>query len=191
MPSAGWGEVGSALAGTVRLARGDRAALALFDRSPQGFWRSFRAALLAYPLYLIVLTMRVSLAHWRAAGGGRILAVETIAYVITWTAFPLIMLEVTRWLGREDRFFDFMVPYNWCQVPQSLLAAAIGIAAESRLFAPASTEAIGLAAIAAVFAYEWLIARIALQTTRTTAALVVLVDFLLAVLVTHTAAGLY
>jgi hypothetical protein len=190
MAAAGWGEVSSALAGTMRLARGDRSGLAAFDRSLAGFWRSFRAALLAYPFYLIVLRMQVGIAEWQRAGG-RILVVETIAYVIAWTAFPLVMLEVARWLGREDRFFDFMVPYNWCQLPQSFLSLVIGIAAESRLLAPAANEAIGLAAAVAIFVYEWFIARVALDTTRAAAALVVLVDFLLAVSVTRIAASLY
>ena len=33
--------------------------------------------------------------------------VETIAYVISWVAFPLLILPLARWVGREDRFFPF------------------------------------------------------------------------------------
>ena len=57
-----WAELRLALVGSLRLARGDRGGLDCFDRSLEGFWRSFRAAIIAYPLYLILLTMRVSVA---------------------------------------------------------------------------------------------------------------------------------
>src|SRR5260370_39594615 len=121
MPTTAWLEVRRALVGALRLAKGDRGALPCFDRSLDGFWRSFRAAIIAYPLYLLLLTMRVSVAEWERSGGLHIVVVETIGYVIAWTAFPLIMLPVMRWIDRTHRFFDFLVPYNWCQVPQSAL----------------------------------------------------------------------
>ncbi len=92
----------------------------------------FFAGVLSYPFYLVLLTMRVSLAEWEAAGGLRIILVETIGYVIAWVAFPLLMLSVLRWIGREHRFFDFMVPYNWCQLPQSVLFVLVGLESETR-----------------------------------------------------------
>src|SRR5271157_269836 len=150
MPAAAWLEIRLALSGTLRLARGDRGGLTCFDRSLDGFWRSFRAAVIAYPLYLVLLTMRVGVPEWQRSGGVRIVIVETIAYVIAWVAFPLIMLAVTRWLGREHRFFDFMVPYNWCQVPQSALFVLVGIESESGLLSAPVAEAIDIAAAAAV-----------------------------------------
>ena len=60
-----------------------------------------------------------------------IITVETIAYVIAWTAFPLLMLIVTQRIGRPHRFFDFMVPYNWSQLPQSALFVLVGLETES------------------------------------------------------------
>ena len=51
--------------------------------------------------------------------------------MIAWVAFPLVMLSVLRWIGREHRFFDFMVPYNWCQLPQSVLFVLVGLILES------------------------------------------------------------
>src|SRR5215469_3477707 len=112
MPARAWAEVQLAIVGSLRLARGDRGGLSFFDRSVDGFWRSFRAAVIAYPLYLALLSMRVTDAEWERSGALLIATVETIAYVIAWVAFPLIMLTVTRWIGRANRFFDFMVPYN-------------------------------------------------------------------------------
>jgi hypothetical protein len=186
-----WAEVSLALTGALQLARGDRGGLACFDRSLDGFWRSFRAAAITYPLYLVLLTMRVSVADWQRSGGWRIVIVETIGYVIAWVAFPLVMLAVTRWIGRAHRFFDFMVPYNWCQVPQSALFVLVGIGTESRILSPAAGQSLDIVAAIATLIYEWYIARVALGTTGSTAVLVVLVDLALGVFISRIAGSLY
>ena len=107
MGAAAWKEARLALAGTLRLAIGDRGGLACFDRSLDGFWRSFRAAVICYPLYLVLLAMRVSLAEWERSGGWRIVTVETIGYVIAWVAFPLLMLSVTRVIGNDGELTGY------------------------------------------------------------------------------------
>jgi hypothetical protein len=191
MPTTAWLEVRLALVGTLRLAKGDRGALSCFDRSFDGFWRSFRAAIISYPLYLMLLTMRVTVPEWERSGGLHIVIVETIAYVIAWAAFPLAMLTVTRWIDRTHRFFDFMVPYNWSQVPQSALFVLVGLEAESGVLGAPSAQAIEVAAAVAVLVYEWFIARVALDTTASAAALVVFVDLALGVLISHVATSLY
>ena len=191
MGAAAWQEARLALAGTLRLAIGDRGGLACFDGSLDGFWRSFRAAVICYPLYLVLLAMRVSLAEWERSGGWRIVTVETIGYVIAWVAFPLLMLNVTRVIGRAHRFFDFMVPYNWCQVPQSLLFVLVGIESGSGLLGANVSETIDIVAAVATLVYEWYIARIALETTGSAAGFVVLVDLVLGVFLTRISGSLY
>ena len=59
MGNAAWLRGRLALAGSLRLARGEPGGLSCFDRSLDGFWRSFRAAVICYPLYLVLLSMRV------------------------------------------------------------------------------------------------------------------------------------
>jgi len=191
MPATAWSEVRLALTGALRLARGDRGGLAYFDRSADGFWRSFRAAVISYPLYLVLLSMRVTVAEWERSGAFLIITVETIAYVIAWTAFPLLMLIVTQRIGRTHRFFDFMVPYNWSQLPQSGLFVLVGLQTESGVLGTQPAQAMEIVAAVAVLVYEWFIARVALDTTAAAAAFVVFVDLLLGVLVSHLASGLY
>src|SRR5947207_14054614 len=111
MPTA-WLEVQLALIGALRLARGDRSALACFDRSADGFWRSFRAAVISYPLYLVLLSMRVTVAEWARSGAYLIITVVTNAYVIDWTAFPLMLLIVHHMIGRPTCFYDYRLQYN-------------------------------------------------------------------------------
>ncbi|MBV9863268.1 MAG: hypothetical protein JO267_14105 [Alphaproteobacteria bacterium] len=184
-------EVRLALRGALRLARGDRRGLACFDPSLEGFWRSFRAAFIGYPFYMALLLMRVSDAEWDRSGLFRILAVETIAYVINWAAFPLIILPFCRWLDRERRFFGFMTVYNWCQLPEMALFVLIGFEAESGLLPPGTTQAIQIVAAAAVLIYEWYIARVALETTATAATAIVLANLVLGVAISQIADGLY
>jgi hypothetical protein len=191
MPVRAWLEMRLALVGALRLARADRGGLACFDRSLDGFWRSFRAAVIGYPLYLLLLAMRVTVAEWQQSGGFIIVTVETIGYVIGWVAFPLVMLVVTQRLGRAHRYFDFMVPYNWSQLPQSALFVLVGLVTESGALGAAPAQAIEAAAAIAILVYEWFIARVALDTTPGAAALVVLVDLVLGVLVSNVASSLY
>ena len=191
MGNTAWVELQLALTGCLRLARGDRGGLSCFDRSLDGFWRSFRAAVICYPLYLVLLAMRVSVAEWQTSGGWRIIMVETIGYVVAWVAFPLLMLNVVRWIGREHRFFEFMVPYNWCQVPQSALFVLVGLESASGILSIQASQAIDIVAALATLVYEWFIARVALDTTGRVAVFVVLVDLVLGVLISHVTGRLY
>ena len=194
MGNTAWVEVRLALAGTWRLARGDRGGLSYFDRSFVGFWRSFRAAIISYPLYLVLLAMRVSVGDWQRSGGLRIVTVETIGYVIGWVAFPLLMMTVTQRLGRAHRFFDFMVPYNWCQLPQSALFVLAGLAVEGGMLGPQPGESIGIVAVFATLVYEWYvwyIARVALDTTTLAAVFVALLDLVLGAVISQVTVGLY
>src|ERR1044072_9647678 len=101
MTVSAWIEVQLAVGGALKLARGDARGRVFFDLSIGGFWRSFRAAAICYPMYLILLALRVTEAQWAGAGLGRILAVETVAFVISWAALPLVLQPVGRVLRRE------------------------------------------------------------------------------------------
>jgi hypothetical protein len=191
MAGSAWGETRLALRGTLLLARGDPRGLGCFDASLGGFWRSFRAGLVCYPFYFLLLFSRVTPAQWNAAGGFRIVAIETITFVISWTAFPLIMLRVCRWFGRDDHFFGFMVIYNWCQVPQFVLFTAIVLSDAAGLVSAGVTRAAGLIAAGAVLVYEWYVARLALDITAAAAILVVLIDLVLAAVLSQVGESLY
>jgi hypothetical protein len=185
MPVSALQEFQLAIVGALRFARGDRNALSYFDRTLDGFWRSFRAAAISYPLFLILLTMRLTTAEWDASGGVRIILVETIGYVISWVLFPLVMLPVSRALGREHRFFDFMVPYNWSQVPQSVLFVLVGLPGGTGM------RAAGFVAAYVVMVYEWFIARVALDVSSLAAGLVVVVDLVASLAVGQIASSLH
>jgi hypothetical protein len=186
-----WAEVQLAVGGALRLARGDPRGLGFFDTSIDGFWRSLRAGLICYPFFLILLAFRVSAAHWAASGVMRIAIVETIGYVISWVAFPLLMLPLSRWLGREDRFLPFMVAYNWSQVPQTALFVILAADTASGLLPHAVAQFADFAAAVAVLLYEWYIARVALAVSSSQAVPVVLLDLVLGSVLSRITEALY
>src|SRR4029077_4725353 len=93
-------DIANALRGAWRLAHFDPSGVAFFGHDERAFWRSFIAALIAFPAFLLFLPLG-SDADAAPTDWVRVLLVETIAYVIGWTAFPLVVLPVTRFLGRE------------------------------------------------------------------------------------------
>ncbi|HTT81564.1 MAG TPA: hypothetical protein VMF86_18000 [Stellaceae bacterium] len=191
MASAAWSEVRLALGGALRLAIGDRRGLRCFDASIDGFWRSFRAAAICYPLYLFLLALRISHAQWQQSGVATILVVETIDYVVSWVIFPLVILPLCGWLRRDDRFLAFMVAYNWSQVPQTALFAVIGIDGLTGLLSPGSLPGAEFVAALATMVYEWYIARVALAVGAAPAVLIVVIDLLLGTTLARLAEALY
>lgn len=191
MTAAALAEVRLALTGALRLARGDPTGLAYFDATEEGFWHSFRAAALCYPLYLILLAFPIEIGDPVEIDTGRVIAVETIHYVISWVAFPLLMLPLVDRLQRGHRYFGFMVAYNWCQVPQTALFALVALGGGIGLMSAQGMLVADLIVGLAALVYEWYVARVALAVSRPKAALVIAVDIALATLLTHISAALY
>jgi hypothetical protein len=182
-------EISTALHGAWRLARLDRGGMAFFDRSVAGFWQSYRAAIIGYPILLIMLALRGP-ADPEGAGVDwfRIILVETIGYVILWTGFPLLMLPVTRFLDREARWLDYVIAYNWGQVVQQAVMLASALLAAIGLLPGPLVDGI---ALALVLLYLGFIARAALDVSRTAATMIVLLDVLLAVVVSEIVQALH
>ncbi len=184
-------DIAKALHGAWRLARFDRTGLAFFGHDEAAFIRSFRAALIAYPAFLVLLALRLSDAEWQDADWLRLLLVETIGYVITWVGFPLLILPATRFLGRAHLWLDFIIAYNWSQVLQFGLYLVVVALVESGVLPAALAGGIGLAAYAAVLAYEWFVAKVALDISGAAAVMIVLVDLVLGLVVSRAADALH
>jgi hypothetical protein len=177
--------------GAWRFARLDRGAMLWFDRGIDGLWRSFWAAAVAYPGFIVLLVLRTAPAQWQASGGWRVLAVETIGYVIGWTLFPLVILPFCRWLGRAGEAIDFIIAYNWSQVLQTGLFLGLAALEGGGLMPGAAAGPIFGLAFLAVLAYEWFIARVALDAGGVAATAVVLIDLVLNAVVQRVTLSLY
>lgn len=175
--------------GAWRLARLDPTAMTWFDRSASGVWRSFWAALLSYPGLILLVLLKVTPEQWAAAGIGRILLVESIAYVVSWAAFLLVILPFCHWLERDEQSLDFVIAYNWSQVLQTALTILSMLAALA--LPPAMAALVSLTVLSAQLLYEWFIARTALEAGGVAATVVVLIDIVLSEAVSQVAQGLY
>ncbi len=182
-------DVSHGMYGAWRLARLDPAAMAWFDRSHDGVWRSFWAAAIAYPGVVLLVMLRLDAAQWSAVEALRILVVESIGYVASWAGFLLVILPFCRWLERDEQSLDFVVAYNWSQVLQTALSIAALLA-----FKALPEPLAGLLALVIILAqlgYEWFIARTALEAGGVAATVVVLIDLVLSQAVSQVAQSLY
>ena len=182
-------EVYLSLYGAWRLARADAAAIRYFNDSVEGFWRSFLAAFLVAPLYALLLLVRHQGAMQHVPFA-RFLAVEGLAYVIAWLAFPVLMASFVKTLGREKFYIRYIVAYNWSAVLQNGLYLPIAILTAADAIGVAAANTLGLIALAAVVVYVWFVARVGLEIPGGQASGVVGLDFLLSILINAVAEGM-
>jgi hypothetical protein len=180
-------ELSYALYGAWLLARRNPTGLLFFDSSAAGCRRSFTAALICFVPSLILLGLRVPEAAWHGEGAVRMLAAQTIAYVMGWAASPLAFLFLCRLVEREDRFLAYVTAYNWSQVLQyALLMGVIGLAA-SGLLPPLAGGALLELAMLLIYIYSWYVARVSLHVGGFQAIAFVLLDLVLSVAISRVA----
>lgn len=173
----------AALYGTVRLIRLKPDGFAWFDASLDGFWRSFAAAALVAPLYLVSLALWPGTISLPAPDPLRFMALKSIAYLMGWVAYPLVMVSVLRLIDRERHMFRYLVAYNWFQVPKEALFFTLAALYAVGAMPGRAAEFLSLAAFAATLFYFWYIAKAALETDGYTAAGLVLIDLTLGLVI--------
>ncbi|MGQ0675261.1 MAG: hypothetical protein ACT4N4_04135 [Rhodospirillales bacterium] len=183
------GHVAAALAGAFRLLRFDWSGFQFFDRTMDGLWRSFFCAVLILPLYVLLIALRLDETEL-ANPALRILLVEAIAYVIGWTAFPLIMAFLANVLDRAEHYPGYIVAYNWSAAPQVVLTLAVALPRAAGLLPGALETGLGLGLMLYLLAVQWFIARRALDLHPGAALGVVVVDFLISAFVAAVTAAM-
>jgi hypothetical protein len=114
-------EIAQGVSGAWRLIWGDGGGLYMLDRTREGFWRSFRVMLLMAPLQvfcLLIVYARVQ----TIAPDSVIVLVEALRYIIDWTLFPVLLLEIARVAGWQTRYIGAVVAINWFNVPLIILS---------------------------------------------------------------------
>ena len=189
-------EIIRSLYGALHLARGDTSGMAFFNATEQGFWRSFTAAILIAPLFALLLTIRY---HVNEAGVSllRFTAIETIAYVVSWVAFPLLLYHLTDILGTGHRFIRYIVAYNWASVLQNLLYLPFALLVEAHLVQGAGSTFFGIILHGLVIIlhglvllYTWFVTRTALEITNLLAAGLVMIDLVLIIFINTITQGM-
>lgn len=158
----GLGELVSAVYGAFRLASGREDGMAYFNATPAGFWRSFSAAVVVTPGYLI-LSLTDPEAAVEFANPVHDSLIYLLAYVISWVAFPLAMVPVSSLLERDDRFIPYIIANNWAAVPQISLLVAITVVRVGLGLNDVLAGLLGFATFGAILTYFWFVARTALK----------------------------
>jgi hypothetical protein len=173
-------EISLGLFGAWRLAHLDPRGMDYFDRTIDGFWRSFWAAAVMAPAYALIVGLRL-IERPTTSGSLRIAAIEIIGYAIGWTAFPLAAWYLLQALGKQDRYLGYIVAYNWANVLQICIYLPITALNASGGMPEAVMSILALAATVAVLYYQYFIARTALQVDMPVAAGIVFMDLLLGI----------
>ena len=176
----GTAEIARSLTGAWRLLRFDASGMNFFDLSIDGFWRSFFAAVIALPMYILFVAVSFD---GTDAGLFVFVLVKGIAYVAGWAAFPIAMIGIARLLGLTQNYVAFIVAANWAGVLQSAVFVPVNLVAATGALASDGGAFLYLATLVIVLVYQWFIARTALQTTVTVASAVVLIDVFLGLIV--------
>jgi len=178
-----------ALTGACRLARFDRSGLELFDRTPEGALNSFYAAVIVLPAYALLLTIRL----WGQVEDTpllQVLTVEAIAYVVGWTAFPLVLHRLAALMGKTDRYPGTVAAYNWSSVVQIAVYLPVIVLSASGLLPSTLSEGLVFGVMMAMLTYQWFVLRTALDLSGLAAAALVMLDLFLSATITGFSDGL-
>jgi hypothetical protein len=168
-------EFARAIYGAWRLALLDRKGLDCFDGTVEAYWKSFNAAAIVAPAYALILV--IGLSGTDALGGWvAFLAVQTLAYIIDWVAFPLIMIHVCDRIGRFDRYLRYIAVHNWSRVLRVTLLLLVTLLSKGILGGAVLPV---LAVTGAILFYQWFIARNALEISGRGAAAIVGLDLII------------
>lgn len=171
-----------AIYGAWRLARGDAGGMAYFEDSVTGFWRSFWAAGIILPFYLLLISLRLAGSEVEL-NPLRYYTAEMIAYVIAWTAFPVVMLSVAPALERKDHYIRYIVAYNWAAVLQNAVYMPLGLLHFAGVLPSDGATFLLLVALGVILMYTWFVTVTALEVNGAVAAALVAGDFVLSLFI--------
>ncbi len=171
--------------GTWRIARLDPDALAYFNVTADGFWRSFSALVLVVPFYFAFLILShghhpglelpsgpVISVHWYVT-------VKLLAFVASWLIFPLAMVAISRLLDLTQTYAQYIIVWNWSNVLEMVVILPAVMLFLSGALPGQSAAMILMAAHITMLFYGYLVARVGLRSKPVTAIGVVAFNFVL------------
>ncbi len=176
MPS--YREIVYGIYGAWRLARLDPGAMSYFERTPEGFWKSFFAAVIVAPGFAIIIVHELGRVELEA-GAARMFAVELLAYLLGWVVFPVLVHQICEAIGKREAYIGYIVAFNWGKVIQmALFVPSIGLIAMGAVPGEGDSLLRWVVSILILF-YEWFITRTALSVTAMGAVGFVALDFVI------------
>ncbi|WP_419899957.1 hypothetical protein [Roseomonas sp. USHLN139] len=187
MPPLPVGEIYAGLRGALLLARGRAEGLAWMPSDAGGAGRSFWAAALCLPIFLVMRLLLDGVsgdaaAEAAAIGGSlatpRSVLAQLIGYVIGWVAFALAALPMAERMGRGALWPRLVATWNWVNLLQYAILLVFTLL--SRWLLPDALQpAASLAGIAYALWLQWYAAQLALGVAGFQAIGLVLLDLAL------------
>ena len=168
-------EIFASLYGAWRLAGFDENGMSYFNISVEGFWRSFFAAVILAPFYLLSVSHDLTMPE----GGFSFWAilVHFGTYAAGWILFPLVAFFATDLLSLGHRFTALIVAVNWSSV--LIVGFFMLTSLITTLMQGGAAYIFGVAVTTAVIVYHWFVMRTALETTTLIAMAFVLFNLVL------------
>lgn len=173
----------AALYGAWRLLRFDPDGLHAYRADAEAFWQSFFAALIALPGYAVLVALHLG-AQETAADWVSTAVLHGLAYVMSWTAFPLVTYYAAVNMDRAANWIGFVVALNWSKVLQMLIYLPLVLVAKTGMFGQAGGGFLTLVGFVVVIVYQWFVTRSALDCPGPSAAGLTAVDVVLGLLIT-------
>jgi hypothetical protein len=175
------------LAGAFEIMMGRPEGLSRLDTSLDGFWRSFAAVILVVPFALLAMLSQEPLAVQAGVPDapitGATLALNGIALLVDWFAFPLVFAVMARPFGLGSRYVPFIVARNWASVIIGAMVAIVHALHLVHVLPTALLPYALLVAIAISLRFSYLIARITLLVSMALALPIVILDLLLSLFI--------
>jgi hypothetical protein len=175
--------------GAWRLARLDHTAMVHFDRSVEGFWKSFFAAAIVAPAYLILVVTDL-VGRESEATLLRLFIVHLAAFSLGWTVYPVVAAPICQAIDRGNAYIGFIIAFNWIKVIQMAVYLPV-IAIDATGVLPTGLNALlHVLVYSLVLAYQWFVTRVALTITPMAAAGFVALDLVIAIVIAGFADGM-
>jgi hypothetical protein len=184
-------EIAYRVYGAWQLACFKTVGLAYFDESRAAAARSFFAAVLAVPAFVIIqlLTFSNSTVVRTDASALTLALVFALYYCLMWVVSPVILYRICQMIDRERDFFRYLSAINWGGVIvlhlqlAIILLEAIGLIPEALGILP------DISILAYLLFYQWFITRHSLKVSALGATGFVALDFIIGVLLNNIALG--
>ncbi|MDR6288631.1 hypothetical protein E9232_001138 [Inquilinus ginsengisoli] len=167
--------------GAWRLARRDTSGMAMFDVSPDGAAKSFVAAVLAFPPYMVIQAFLLS-EKWPLLLQPGPLLIETLGFIAGWALMPAAMTWILPQLNRGPRLSQAIVAYNWALLLITLVQLLLTLLTVAGLFPSVLGLIASVAVAVACYLYEGFVLRTAVEVDVPIAAGLVVFDAVLSYL---------
>lgn len=168
-------ETASAIVGATLLARFDKSGLDYLDSSKAGAWRSFFAAVIAFPMvWLLCASGMLQLPG--PLGVTQFTILTGAGYVLAWAGFAWVMWHLSRSIQRESQYFRYLCAHNWSNLLKLMLLFPLLMLGAGQMLDGPVFDLLLTALLAACFGYTWFLARETLGIPLRAALFVVSID---------------